>query len=148
MTLAWTYTTILILAVSHENVQMMMSERRVSRPEHSSDGADNPVRDSRSPRSSRRATASLILGLCAVGACFSLDNPLVFLVACSVAGLPAIAVGLLGLREIKHANVPVLGKGNAIAGIVLGSLTTILTLLTPLVVEGREPGASRCARIT
>ena len=108
-----------------------------------SDGADRRMRDSRSCPSNRKATASLILGLCAVGACFSLDNPLVFLVACGVAGLPAIVVGLLGLREIKHANMPVLGKGNAIAGIVLGTLTTILTALIPLVVEGREPSRSR-----
>jgi hypothetical protein len=95
------------------------------------------VRRARSPRSNKKATASLILGLCAVGACFSLDNPLVFLVACGVAGVPAIVVGLLGLREIKLANIPVLGKGNAIAGIVLGSLTTLLTMLTPFV-EDRE----------
>ncbi len=127
---------------------MMGSAQIVPRPEHTSDEADNPVRDSRSSRTSRKARASLILGLCALGACFSLDNPLVFLVACFVAGVPAIVVGLLGLREIKRANMPVLGKGNAIAGIVLGSLTTILTLLTPLVVEGREPGAARCARTT
>ena len=93
--------------------------------------------DDRSSRTSRKATASLILGLCGLGACFSLDNPLVFLIACFVAGVPAIIVGLLGLREIKHANMPVLGKGNAIAGIVLGSLTTILTMLTPFV-EDRE----------
>jgi prepilin-type processing-associated H-X9-DG protein len=103
------------------------------------DGAHSPSHDDRPSRTSRKATASLILGLCAFVAGFGTTGiPVVILIAFCVAGLPAIIFGTLGLRDIKSANMPVMGKGNAIAGIVLGSLTTILTMLTPLVVEGRE----------
>ena len=64
-------------------------------------------------RTSRKAKASLILGLCSF-------------VACCLTGVPAIVLGILGLLDINNPMKRVTGKRLAIAGIVLGTLTTIV----------------------
>ncbi len=43
------------------------------------------------------------------------------------------------MHDFKNPNKQDMGKGNAITGIVLGTLTLILTVLTALVSEGVEP---------
>ncbi len=104
------------------------------------DGERAEFHDNRPSRMSRKAVASLILGLCAFVAAFGTTGiPVVILVAFCIAGVPAIILGTLALRDIKNPSKRVMGKGSAITGIVSGTLTTILAVLTPLVVEGREP---------
>jgi hypothetical protein len=104
------------------------------------DGESTERHDERPSRMSRKALASLMMGLCGFVAAFGTTGiPLVILVAFCVAGVPAIIVGTLALRDIKNPSKRVMGKGSAIAGIALGTLTTILAVLTPLAVEGREP---------
>jgi hypothetical protein len=116
-------------------------EAIVPRPRLAPAGEAAEFHDDHHCRTSGKAAASLILGLCAFVASWGTTGiPVVILISGCVAGVPAIILGMLGLRDIKNPTKRVTGKETAIAGIVLGSLTTILTVLTPLVSEGREPG--------
>ena len=84
------------------------------------------------PRTSGKAIASLVLGICS------------FL--CTIfTGIPAIILGTLGLGDIKQSRGAVGGKGMAITGIVLGSffstfglLGMLIALLLPAVQAARE----------
>ena len=67
-------------------------------------------------RTSGKAIASLVLGLCSF-------------VTCLLTGLPAILFGILGLIDIKNPQKRLTGSGFAIAGIALGSLTSLVSLL-------------------
>ncbi len=104
------------------------------------------LHDDRLSRTSGKANASQILGLCGFFSCCLIDNipPIILLAGCL--GVPAIILGMLGLRDINDPEKRVTGKGKAITGIVLGTLTTIVMLLAPLANEGREP--SRRAQCT
>ena len=83
-------------------------------------------------RTSSRAIASLILGILSIVACLNV-----------FAGLPAIILGALGLSSINKPEKRLSGRGLAIAGIVTGSLGTILfpiliALTIPAVQAARE----------
>jgi len=75
-----------------------------------------PFVDYGPPETSGKAVASLVLGICSF-------------VVCCVAGVPAIIFGILGLGDINNPTKHVSGKGMAISGIVLGSITSVLSLL-------------------
>ena len=84
------------------------------------------------PRTSGKAIASLILGLTSF-------------LCVLFTGIPAIIFGALGLGDIKGSQGRVMGKGMAITGIVLGSisctigtLAVLLALLLPAVQAARE----------
>ena len=107
------------------------------------DVADNPYlapatapygTHSVAPRTSGKAIASLVLGICSF-LC------LIF------TGIPAIILGALGLGDIKQSRGAIGGKGMAITGIVLGSIfstiggiAVLLALLLPAVQAAREAG--------
>ncbi len=67
------------------------------------------------PRTSRKAVASLVLGL--VSFCMPL-----------LAGVPAVLLGILGLIEVSNSEGRLRGRGLAIAGIVLGVAGSIIGL--------------------
>jgi prepilin-type processing-associated H-X9-DG protein len=96
-------------------------------------------RGSGEPKTSGKAIASLILGLCSF-------------VFCCITGAPAIILGILGLTDINNPRKRVTGSGMAITGIVLGAVTTFLAvpvmiaLLLPAVQAARE--AARRAQCT
>ncbi|MCA9239100.1 MAG: DUF1559 domain-containing protein [Planctomycetales bacterium] len=95
---------------------------------------ENPFEDPQQPpagppRTSGKAVASLVLGICSFF--FSI-----------LTGLPAIILGALALGDIKR-NPQVEGKGMAIAGITTGSIGTVMllgcvALLLPAVQAARE----------
>jgi hypothetical protein len=80
---------------------------------------------------SGKAIASLVLGLCSF-------------VAWCLTGIPAIIFGILGLIEVENPKTRKTGRGMAIAGIILGSLTSffcvpvLIALLLPAVQSARE----------
>ena len=67
-----------------------------------------------SPTTSGKAIVSLILG--------------VFSLLCCFAGILAIILGIQGLRETNRSDGRVTGRGLAIAGIVLGSIGSLLAI--------------------
>ena len=93
----------------------------------------NPVlfENSYTTTTSGKAIASLVLGLISF-ACFLFT------------GIPAIILGAMGLSDISHSKGRVEGKGMAIAGIVTGSIGSLLislvlvALLLPAVQAARE----------
>ena len=99
-----------------------------------------PLHDYGPPATSGKAIASFILGL------FSF-------VTCFLTGIPAILLGILGLNDINKPNKNLQGRGLAISGIVMGSLTStivvpavLIALLLPAVQAARE--AARRAQCT
>ena len=82
------------------------------------------------PKTSRLAIVSLVLG--------------VFSFLCCLSGVPAIITGAIGLGRINRSGGTVQGKGLATAGIVTGSIGTLLTLfilpalLLPAIQAARE----------
>ena len=86
-------------------------------------------------RTSGKAIASLVLGLCSI-------------VTCLLTGLPAIVLGILGLLDIKNPTKRLTGQGFAIAGIVLGSVTSLLisVLVLPALLIGLLLPALQSAR--
>ena len=74
------------------------------------------------PRSNSKATWSLILGIVSMLCCGLL------------AGIPAIALGFAGKREISLSGGAEGGRGVAIAGIVTGILGTILSTLAMVLI--------------
>jgi prepilin-type processing-associated H-X9-DG protein len=88
-----------------------------------------------SPGTSGKAIASLVLGL---GSILCLLNILV--------GIPAVILGVLGLRDIDRKPGTLKGKGMATAGIVLGGIgstffpviAVLVALLLPAVQAARE----------
>jgi prepilin-type processing-associated H-X9-DG protein len=88
----------------------------VPQPKSLPDGDFAPFQDFRPVKTSGKAIASLVLG--------------VFSFFCSVfAGIPAIILGILGLTDINNRAKRVSGKGLAISGIVLGSVSCVMMLL-------------------
>jgi prepilin-type processing-associated H-X9-DG protein len=77
-----------------------------------------PLEDFSPPKSSGKAIASLVLGISS-------------LFAGVLTGVPAILFGILGLVDINNPRKHVSGKGIAICGIVLGSVTSFLSLFGP-----------------
>jgi prepilin-type processing-associated H-X9-DG protein len=72
------------------------------------------------PRTSGKAIASLVLGICS-------------LLCTIVTGIPAIVLGCLGLVDIERSRGARTGKGMAVTGIVLGSIGSTLMLFGVLV---------------
>src|SRR5260370_8082772 len=50
-------------------------------------------------------------------------------VLCGIAGIPAIILGHLGLSKIKKSNGQLKGEGLALAGLIMGYFSLVLTLL-------------------
>ena len=91
-------------------------------------------------RTSGFAIASLVLGIVGV-----LCMPFI--------GVLALIFGILGLREVARAEPSMGGRGLAIAGTVLGSLGTLLTMLLAVgiimgAIEGARESAARLASVT
>lgn len=88
------------------------------------------------PRTSGLAITSLVLGL------------LSFLTCC-VTGVPAIIFGAIGLGRIGGSGGALRGKGIAIAGIILGSIGTLLVFALALVGYqfARKEGPSHAAAV-
>jgi hypothetical protein len=86
---------------------------------------------------SRKAVASLILGLCALVVCCFRIPPVILLAGCI--GIPALVFGILGLRDINNPKELVTGKRTAITAIALGCLPIVVALLHPLAAQGLEP---------
>ncbi len=84
------------------------------------------------PRTSGKAIASLVLGICSF--------------MCNVfTGIPAVILGCLGLMDIERSRGAITGKGIAIAGIVTGGIGStliggmvLIALLLPAVQAARE----------
>jgi hypothetical protein len=91
-----------------------------------------PLYDFGPRKRSWKAIVSLSLGLSSLGTCF-------------LTGIPAIIFGVLGLADINNPSKRLSGKGYAISGIVLGSITTFV--LVPFLalgfVQGFRGGAGR-----
>ncbi len=92
----------------------------------------------RPPRTSGKAIASLVLGLCSF-------------VTCILTGIPAIILGILGLIDTNDPKKNVRGQGMAITGIVLGGINllwmpVLIAILLPAVQAARE--AARRAQCT
>jgi len=88
----------------------------VPEPKPVPEGEFAPLREFGPPKTSGKAIASLVLG--------------VFSFFCSIlAGVPAIIFGILGLNDINNPSKRVSGKGLAISGIVLGSVSCVLMIL-------------------
>jgi prepilin-type processing-associated H-X9-DG protein len=88
-----------------------------------------------SPRISRAALASALLGLASI--------PLL-----ALAGIPALYLGVLGLREVNASDGAVRGRWLALAGLFLGGLgttATVLGLAAILVIQmGRSNQRAEC----
>ncbi|HZT81001.1 MAG TPA: DUF1559 domain-containing protein [Gemmataceae bacterium] len=84
------------------------------------------------PRLSRKAVASCVLGVLALA---------LFIVA----GLPAMVLGWLGLREVNASDGRLRGRGLAIAGLLLGSAGSVVTVagLLAIVFTSLREGAQR-----
>lgn len=63
---------------------------------------------------SGKAAASLVLGVLSLGGLF-------------ITGIPALVLGLQGLREVNASDGRLQGRGLAIAGMVLGALMTLVS---------------------
>jgi len=112
----------------------------VPQPKFPAEDELGPRFDYGPPETSGKAITSLVLGICS-------------LVFCFFTGLPAIIFGVLGLGDINNHPKRLTGKGLAISGIVLGSLSSLilvpavlLALLLPAVQSARE--AARRAQCT
>jgi hypothetical protein len=90
-----------------------------------------------SARTSGKAIASFVLGLCSYVTCF-------------LTGVPAILVGIRALNDINNPKNQLSGRGFAILGIVLGSLGSLLAvallpgLLTAFTQPGHAPRRAQC----
>ncbi|MFH0794382.1 MAG: DUF4190 domain-containing protein [bacterium] len=69
------------------------------------------------PRTSPKAIWSLVLGILGL-VCFSI-----------LTGIPAIVLGILALKDIRRDPARLAGSGLAIAGIVVGALSTVTVFL-------------------
>lgn len=74
------------------------------------------------PPTSRRAVASLVLGILGIAPCFFLT------------GIPAIVLGALGHRDISRSGGRLKGQGLALAGIILGAASLFTSLAAFLVI--------------
>jgi Protein of unknown function (DUF1559)/Domain of unknown function (DUF4190) len=91
-------------------------------------------------QTSGKAIASLVLGLLSFVTCF-------------ITGIPALIFGILGLNDINNPKNRLSGKGMAVTGMVLGSVTSVLmlpfmliALLLPAVQSAREAARrAQCA---
>jgi hypothetical protein len=96
-------------------------------------GANQPPQQAPSyypKQSNGKAVASLVLGLLSL--CFAF-----------VAGIPAIIFGVLALGDVRRGQGRVGGQGLAIAGIILGCVGSVMTLvnialLLPAVTAARD----------
>ncbi|MBM3210518.1 DUF4190 domain-containing protein [Candidatus Saccharibacteria bacterium] len=80
-------------------------------PAPTPEAPQTPQTTTNTPQSSGFAIASLILGA------ISLTGPLI------ITGLPAVIFGWIGLRRNKN------DRGLAIAGIIMGGITTLISLI-------------------
>jgi prepilin-type processing-associated H-X9-DG protein len=85
------------------------------------------------PGTSGKAIASFVLGLLSF--------------VCSIfTGIPAIVLGYFGLKDVKQSGGLRTGKGFAIAGIVLGSISSLLLVLYVVVLVALLVPAMQAAR--
>jgi hypothetical protein len=97
-------------------------DERIARalPPHYPEDDEEEVEDRprrKQPGTSGKAVASMILGVLGI-------------VPCSVfAGIPALVLGLLGLSEVRASGGRLRGRGLAITGVVLGSLSLVLGIV-------------------
>ncbi|HWC89752.1 MAG TPA: DUF4190 domain-containing protein [Pirellulales bacterium] len=92
----------------------------------------NPAGGQGVPRTSGLAIASLVCGLLS-------------LVTCLFTGIPAVVLGIIALLKINSSNGRLLGRGMAVAGLIIGCLGTLgslflLGLTLPVLNAAREKG--------
>src|SRR5262249_14924189 len=104
-------------------------------PGGQTDRADSRHFDQGEPRTSGKAIASLI---CGIG---SFLLPL-------LASIPAIILGILGLREVGRSNGQVQGRGLAIGGIATGIASMVCVSLVALLVVAYQRVGDTAARST
>jgi hypothetical protein len=68
------------------------------------------------PATSGLAIASLVMGLVGLFTCIM------------ILGIPAVICGHMAMHQIANSPVPMVGRGMALAGLVCGYLTTLMTL--------------------
>jgi len=72
------------------------------------------------PPSSGMSLASIILGILSLVLAFNCG---------SILGIPAVILGHLGRKQIRESVMPMSGAGMATAGLVMGYLSTVLTVV-------------------
>ena len=72
------------------------------------------------PPSSGMSLASMILGILSLVLAFNCG---------SILGIPAVILGHLGRKQIRESVMPMSGAGMATAGLVMGYLSTVLTVV-------------------
>jgi hypothetical protein len=92
----------------------------------------NPAGGQPASRTSGLAIASLVCGLLS-------------LVTCLFTGIPAVVLGIIALLKINNSNGLLQGRGMAIAGLIIGGLSTLATglavgLTLPVLNAAREKG--------
>ena len=107
----------------------------VPQPKPLPDGDFAPLQELGPIRTSGKAIASFVLGLCVP-------------ISCALTSLPAILFGILGLIDVNNPKKRLKGQGFAITGIVLGGMSVLvipvlLGLLLPAIQAAR--GRSTCS---
>lgn len=76
-----------------------------------------PMVSMMNPTTSGLAIASLVCGIAGLVSCIV------------ILGIPAVVCGHMAMNQIARSPVPMVGRGMAIAGLICGYLTSLMTLV-------------------